>query len=63
MNVGLIVLLIIAIPATAIIDYFAFRKGIEYRTGRPVRWFDFIVPCAVEIFCFIAGYILGGAGI
>jgi hypothetical protein len=63
MNYNLIFLLILAIPALAIIDVAVFGKHFERVYQRKVVWQDFIVPCALETFCFIAGYILGSGGV
>jgi len=62
-SINLILALIVMIPAAAIIDYFAFRKRIERSTGQPAKWYHFIIPCAIEVGCFIAGYIAGKGGI
>jgi len=62
-QIGLVALLIVAIPIAAFIDYFAFRKRFKELYGQQVPWTFFLVPCTLEIGCFIAGYVLGGAGI
>jgi hypothetical protein len=59
MNLSLVGLLIILIPATAIIDYFAFRGQFKKELGEPMKWNYFVVPCALEIGMFILGYIMG----
>lgn len=56
-------LIIIAIPLTAIADYFAFKDRFKKELGEPIRWHYFIVPCALELGCFAAGYILGSGAI
>jgi hypothetical protein len=52
-KIVIIVLLILAIPVAAIIDFFLFGSLLGAR-----GWTDFIVPCALEIFSFLAGYMI-----
>lgn len=61
MMISLIILILIMIPITALMDYFAFRKRFAVEMGEPMKWHYFIVPCALELGMFIAGFILGGA--
>lgn len=60
--IDLLALALIAIPATALIDYFAFRKRFEEENGKPLRWNYFFLPCTLEIGCFIAGVLIGRWG-
>lgn len=59
----LILLIIVAIPITAIVDYFAFRERFKKEMGEPMKWHYFITPCALELGCFAAGYIIGSGGV
>lgn len=59
MNIDIILLFLIAIPITAIIDYFAFRKRFKEEFKTEMKWYYFITPCLLECGCFIAGYMVG----
>jgi hypothetical protein len=52
-KVIIIVLLILAIPVAAMVDYFLFGSLLGAR-----GWTDYLVPCALEIFSFLAGYMI-----
>jgi hypothetical protein len=52
-RVVLIIALIIAIPIASMADYYLFGS-----TFGAQDWTDYIVPCALEVFCFIAGYMI-----
>lgn len=55
------VIILLMIPVTAAIDYFAFRDRFKKEMGEQMKWHYFIVPCALELGCFVAGYIMGAA--
>jgi len=60
---NLIFIMLIAIPVTAIIDYFAFRDRFKKEMGDKMSWHYFLIPCALECGCFIAGYLIGSGGL
>lgn len=49
----LIALSVIAIPVVAIVDFYVFGRVVGAR-----EWTSFIAPCVLEVFCFIAGYMI-----
>jgi hypothetical protein len=56
---ALILSLIIAIPLTAILDYFLLRKNYRELTGKePNKWF-WLWPCCLEITLYIMGIYTG----
>ena len=55
------VLVLVLIVPVAIIDYFLFREQFKKIYGEPMRWHYFVVPCALELGCFAAGYLMGAA--
>jgi hypothetical protein len=59
--ISLPVLVLLLIVPVALIDYFAFRERFKKEYGEPMRWYYFVVPCALELGCFAAGYIMGAA--
>jgi hypothetical protein len=61
--IDLIILLLIAIPITALVDYFAFKKRFSIEMGYPMKWHYFFMPCLLEISCFAAGVIIGRSGL
>ena len=56
MKISLLIILICLIPTMALIDYISFRK----RFDKPIKWYFYLVPCALEIGIFIAGIYIGG---
>ena len=61
--IELIIFILVGIPVTALIDYFAFRKRFEKELGLPMRWNYFFLPCTLELGCFIAGLMIGRSGL
>lgn len=61
--IDLFIVLLIMTPITALVDYFAFRKRFGEEMGYPMKWHYFIIPCFLEIGCFIAGWCIGRSGI
>ena len=61
MPIPLPVIMVLLIPVVALVDYFAFRERFKKEMGEPMRWHYFVVPCALELGCFAAGYIMGAA--
>jgi len=59
MDTQFIIILIIAIPITAIIDYFVFCKQFKEVYKTEMKWHYFIIPCSLELGCFITGYLIG----
>lgn len=55
-------IMIVLIPVVAVVDYFAFRDALEKELGEPPRWYRFVIPSALEILCFVAGYWIGKVG-
>jgi len=54
-------LVILLIVPVALVDYFAFRNQFKKIYGEPMKWNYFVVPCALELGCFAAGYLMGAA--
>lgn len=54
--------LLLLIPITALIDYFAFRKQFKTIYGEEMKWYYFITPCFLEITMFILGYYYAKGG-
>ena len=59
MSLTFVGLLILMIPVTALIDYFAFRNRFKELGMEPMKWHYFVMPCALELGFFTLGYIMG----
>ena len=62
MKVNDLIILLYLIPLIGIIDWILFRKYLicELCHKRPcLKWYSFIIPTALEVFCVFVGYVIG----